>query len=128
MFTDVIDRADVRVIQTGSRFGLTLETGKGVRIAGYFCRQEFEGDEPMQAHVFCLVNHTHAALGNEADDAETPPKYLTVSQPPRAGSGSLASKGQTNRYRCRQECSGLFMFAKQSVDFGSHIGVRAALC
>src|SRR5690242_5602094 len=67
--SDVMNRADVGVIQSGSSLSLALESGKGLRIAGNIIGQEFEGDEAVQASVFNLINHTHAAPAELFDDA-----------------------------------------------------------
>ena len=40
LLADVINRADVRVIQSGSGPGLALETGRGLWIAGDFVQTE----------------------------------------------------------------------------------------
>ena len=51
----------------GLRF--TLEAAEGLRVAGDFVGQEFQGDKTMQAGVFGLVYHTHSATTELLDDA-----------------------------------------------------------
>ena len=49
LLADVIDRADIGMVQGGSGLRLTLETGQSLGVAGDFIRQEFERDKAMQA-------------------------------------------------------------------------------
>jgi hypothetical protein len=69
LLADVMNGADVRMIQSGGRPGLALETLQGVGVAGEFVRQEFESDETVQARVFGLVDHAHSAAAQLLDDA-----------------------------------------------------------
>src|SRR5439155_25954346 len=47
VFANVINSADVRVVQGGCCLRLSAETGKRLRVTGNFLRQELEGDETM---------------------------------------------------------------------------------
>jgi hypothetical protein len=69
LLADVMNGADVRMIQSGGRPGLALETLQGVGVAGEFVRQEFESDETVQAGVFSLVDHAHPAAAEFSDNA-----------------------------------------------------------
>ena len=69
VLADVVDRADVRMVQGGRRLGFALKTGERLRVAGNFFREEFQGDETMQAGVFGFVNHAHAAAAEFFHDA-----------------------------------------------------------
>jgi hypothetical protein len=69
VFADVVDRADVGVIQCGRGLRLALKTTEGLGITGYLVGQELEGDEPVEPGVFGLVNHTHTAAAQLLDDA-----------------------------------------------------------
>jgi hypothetical protein len=64
-----VDGADVRVVQCGRGFGFALETAEGLRIAGEFVGQELQGDVAAQLQVFRLVDHTHTAATDLAEDA-----------------------------------------------------------
>ena len=68
VLADVVNRADVRMIERGSGLCLALEAGQRLWIAGNLVGQEFQGDETMQARVFCLVDDTHAATAELFDD------------------------------------------------------------
>jgi hypothetical protein len=61
VFADVVDGADAGMIQRRRGFCLPLEACEGLAIPGQFIGKEFQGDEAVQAGVFGLVHHTHAA-------------------------------------------------------------------
>jgi hypothetical protein len=67
--TDVVNGANVGMVQGGSGLCFTLETGQSLRIPGQIIGKEFEGDKPMQASVFRLVDHAHAPTTELFDDA-----------------------------------------------------------
>ncbi len=56
---DVVDGADVRMVQRRSCLRLTLKTRQRLRVLGDLFRQEFEGDKTMETGVFGLVDHPH---------------------------------------------------------------------
>jgi hypothetical protein len=58
---DLVDRADVRVVQCRRGFGLALEATEGLRVLGYIFWQEFERDEATQVGVLGLIDDTHAS-------------------------------------------------------------------
>src|SRR5579885_1273487 len=57
----VVNRADIRMIQSRRGLRLTTKTGKRLRVAGNFFGQELQRDEAVQARVLGLVHHSHAA-------------------------------------------------------------------
>jgi hypothetical protein len=61
LFANVVNRADVGMVQCGRGLGLALKAGECLWVTGNVFRQEFEGDESMKACVLGLVNHTHPA-------------------------------------------------------------------
>ena len=69
LLANVVNGADVGMIQGGCRLGFALETGQGLRVAGNFRGQKFECDETVQAGVLGLVNHTHAATAQLLENA-----------------------------------------------------------
>src|SRR5438445_9484696 len=69
LLPDIVDCADVGVIQCGCRLCLALETSQGLRVSGNIFWQEFECDKAMQPSVLGLVNHTHAPAAQLFDDA-----------------------------------------------------------
>jgi hypothetical protein len=60
-FADVVDSADVWMIEGGSGLGFALEAGESLRVGGDVFGEEFEGDEAMEAGVFGFVDNAHAA-------------------------------------------------------------------
>src|SRR6266571_1896626 len=69
LLPDVIDRANVRMIQRGCGLRLPLETSQGLSVSGNLLRQKLESDEAMQARVLSLVDHTHTPSTEFLDDA-----------------------------------------------------------
>jgi hypothetical protein len=66
---NLVDRADVRVVQRGRSLGLPLETAEGLHVVGKFVGKEFQGDVATELQVFCLVHHTHASPADLAEYA-----------------------------------------------------------
>jgi hypothetical protein len=54
LLVDVINRANVRVVQGRCGLGFALETGEGLRVPSNFLGQELEGDKTVQARVSAL--------------------------------------------------------------------------
>ena len=68
-FIDLVDRADVRVVQRGCSFGFPLEAAERLRVVGKFVGKKLQGDVATQLEVFRLVDHTHAPAADPAEDA-----------------------------------------------------------
>src|SRR5215469_10944199 len=66
---DVINRANVGVIESRSRFGFTPESFERLRVAGKFFRKELQGHKTVEACVLGLVNDTHPASTEFIQDA-----------------------------------------------------------
>ena len=69
LLADVVNRADVRVVQSRGRLRFAPKACQGLGIAGDFFRQELECHEAMQTSVFGLINYTHPATAQTFDDA-----------------------------------------------------------
>ena len=69
LLADVINCADVGVIQCGRSLGFALEAGEGLRVAGNVLGQELEGDKTMKPCVLGLVDNSHATAAQSLDDA-----------------------------------------------------------
>jgi hypothetical protein len=65
---DVEDRHDVRVVQTRGGAGLVQEPATAGRVGRGVPAQHLERDRPVEAHVYGLVHHAHAAAAELADD------------------------------------------------------------
>ena len=68
LLADVVDRADVGVIQRRRGLGLALEARQRLRFGGDLVRQELQRNEAVQACVFGLVHHAHAATAEFFQD------------------------------------------------------------
>jgi len=69
MLPNVVNRADIGVVQGRGRLGFALETAESLVISGNLFRQEFEGNKTMEPGVFRLVDHTHPAAAQLLNDA-----------------------------------------------------------
>ena len=69
LLADVVNHADVGMVEGGGSLRFTLETRQGLRVFRYIIRQELERHEAVQAGVLGLVNHTHSAAAQLLDDA-----------------------------------------------------------
>jgi hypothetical protein len=69
LVVDLINRADVGMVQCRRGLSFPLKAGQGLRIFGNLVRQELQGDEAVQLYVLGLVDHTHPAAAKFVDDA-----------------------------------------------------------
>ena len=83
LLADVVNGADVRMVQRGGGLRFALETGERLRIARDILRQKFQRDEAPQARIFGLVHDTHTAAAEFFDDAVV--RYGLAKE--RSGSG-----------------------------------------
>ena len=68
-FADVVNGADVGMIERRGGTGLAAEALQRLGIASYVIGQKFEGNKPAQARVLGLVDNAHAATTELLDDA-----------------------------------------------------------
>ncbi len=68
VFADFVDGADVRMVEGGSSPSFALEACQSLTIAAPGLGEEFEGDEPVEACIQGLINHTHPAGAQPFDD------------------------------------------------------------
>jgi hypothetical protein len=69
LLADVVDGADVRMIQGGCGLRFPFEAGQCLRIARNFLRQEFQRHQAMKPRVLRLVHDTHSTTAEFLDDA-----------------------------------------------------------
>ena len=69
LFADVVDGADVRMVQGGCGLGFALEAGQRLRVAGHFLGQKLEGHKAVQTRVFRFVDDAHPAAAQLLDNA-----------------------------------------------------------
>ena len=66
---DLVDRADVRVVQRGRSFRFPLETAESLCVVGEFVGEELQGDVTTELEVFPFVDHTHPPASDPIEDA-----------------------------------------------------------
>jgi hypothetical protein len=66
---NLVDCADVRVVQRGRSLGFPLETAEGLCVVSEFVRKEFQGDVAAELQVFRLIDHTHTPAADPAENA-----------------------------------------------------------
>ncbi len=69
LFANVVEGANVGVIQSGCGLGFALEAGQGLGVAGNFLRQKLECYKTVKPRVFGFVDHAHTATAQPFDDA-----------------------------------------------------------
>ena len=69
VLADVVDRADVRMVQRRGGAGLALEALQRLPGRGELGRQELERDLAAQPRVLGLVDDAHAAAADPVEDA-----------------------------------------------------------
>ena len=69
VLVDVVDRADVGVVQGGGGAGLAPEPLQALGILGILLGQELQGDAAAEAGVLGLVDDPHAAAAQWLQDA-----------------------------------------------------------
>ena len=65
---DVVQRADVRMIQAGDGFGLALEALTACHIVGEMRGKNLDGDRTLQSHITRLINLAHSARAERRDN------------------------------------------------------------
>jgi hypothetical protein len=66
---DVVNGADVRMVQCRGRTRLPLEPAERVRISRDGLREKLQCDEPVEADILGLVHHAHPTRAHFAEDA-----------------------------------------------------------
>src|ERR1700745_1360154 len=69
MLTDLVNRADIRMVESGSRSPLAAKTFKRLRVLRHIVRKEFQCDEPPKLRVFSFVDHAHTTTPDLFEDA-----------------------------------------------------------
>ena len=66
---DLVDRADVGMVQRRGRLRLDLEAALGVLVLRAFSRKELQRDRSLELGVLGKVDHAHSAAAERVDDA-----------------------------------------------------------
>ena len=69
LLADVVDRADVRMVERRCGPGFTLKAAQGLGIARQIAGDELERHGTMQPRIFGFVDHAHPAAAELLDDA-----------------------------------------------------------
>jgi hypothetical protein len=69
VLADVINSADIGVIECGGSLRLALEPFQGLPVLGEFFGQELQGDGALELGVLGLIDHAHAAATEPLNDA-----------------------------------------------------------
>ena len=69
IFANIVDGADIRMIESGGGFGFTAKAFEGLAILSYIERKKFEGDKTIEARVFGFVDDAHATATKFFQDA-----------------------------------------------------------
>ena len=69
VLANLVDRADVGMVQCRGGLRFSLETSESLGVIGHFVGQKLESDEAMEQSVLGLVDHTHPAAAELLDDA-----------------------------------------------------------
>src|SRR5579863_2393136 len=68
-FADVVNGADVGVVESRGGFGFAAETLEGLAVGRELVGEKFEGDEAIEAGILRFVNHTHTATAEPFQNA-----------------------------------------------------------
>jgi len=69
LLANVVNGADVGMIQRRGGLRFAPETAQGLRVFGYFVRQKLERNKAIQSRVLGLVHNAHAAATELLDNA-----------------------------------------------------------
>jgi DNA-binding winged helix-turn-helix (wHTH) protein len=69
LLTNLMDRADIGMVESGGRLRLPLETSQCLGVSGDLVRQELQGNKTMESSVLSFVNNTHPPSAELLNDA-----------------------------------------------------------
>src|SRR5579863_2974092 len=69
LLPDLMDRADIGMVESGGCPRLPLEAGQSLGVFGQVIGQELQGNKTMERGVLGLVDHTHSAAAQLFHDA-----------------------------------------------------------
>src|SRR6202022_4406942 len=61
LLADVVNNADVGMVESGRSLGFTLKAGQSMRVSRDFIWQKLERNETVQPRIFGLVDDSHPA-------------------------------------------------------------------
>src|ERR1700740_1224229 len=69
VLANLVNGADVRMIERGCRLGLAFEAFQGLRVVRQFWWKELQRDETVEACVLRLVDHAHPSAADLLNNA-----------------------------------------------------------
>ena len=102
-FANVVNRANVGMIQRRRRLRLHLKTRQGMRVPRNLRRQKLERDKPVQPRVLRLVHDSHPAPAEFFDNTvmrDGPPDHVAESY---VGESGKSTKGSSAEFESRME-------------------------
>jgi len=69
MFTDLVDRANIGMVECRGGTRLTTKAFQRLWVSGNVIGQEFQSDEATKVGILGFINHTHTATAEFLDDA-----------------------------------------------------------
>ncbi len=129
LLAGVMNRADIRVIQSGSGAGLALEAVQRLRIAREFATQELECYEAVEPCVLRFVDHPHPAAAQFSGDAVVGDRRAGRKATVFARDVALLSSNGPRRHfdrRVIQEPLGLPLRSEQGPDLALQCRVAVA--
>src|SRR5215467_9087738 len=69
LLVDLVNGANVGMVEGGCRLGLAAKAHQSLRILGHLVRKEFQSNEAVQFRVLGLIDDAHPATADLLDDA-----------------------------------------------------------
>src|SRR5215469_15108027 len=67
-FANIIDGADIGVVQSGGGLRFTLEPRQGLPVLGHIIRKKLHGNKAMEPSVLSFVDHAHSTTADFFED------------------------------------------------------------
>src|ERR1700746_1597351 len=69
MFAEFVNRADIRMVESGSSSRLAAKTFKGLGVLRHIIRQEFQSNKPPKLGILGFVDNAHTTSPDLFEDA-----------------------------------------------------------
>ena len=126
LLADVMNSADIGMIQCGSCLRLTFEARQSLRVFGHILGKKLQRHEAVQPGVFGLVHHPHAPTAESFEDAVVR-KSLAVQRIQgghvRSILGCANAASQRTPTRCVARTTGLFCWGCRLAAFPLFCGL-----
>ena len=101
LLANVVNGADVGMIQSRGRLGFALKARQSLRILGDIVGKELQRDEAMQPRVFRLIDDTHATAAQLLNDLIMGDGFTDHSFPARRSTRMVvgSTRGVKTEYR-----------------------------